>query len=235
LSGALDGRVALVTGASRGIGQATAIALAGAGAHVVMTARTQGGLIEADDRIAAAGGSATIAPLDLTDGEGVDRLGAAIGARWGRLDILVLNAAMLGSLTPVAHGDPGEVADVFALNVLAQQRILRACDPWLRVAKAGRIIAVTSSVAAQPRAYWGLYGASKAALEVLVLAHGDEVANVSPVRVAILNPGATATAMRARAFPGEDQATLKRPEAVADRVVAMLRANFTTGERFSVG
>jgi len=218
----LDGRVALVTGASRGIGQAAAVALAAAGAHVVLTARTQGGLIAADDAIAAAGGSATIAPLDLMDGEGVDRLGAAIGARWGRLDILVLNAAMLGPLTPVAHGDPGEVAELFALNVLAQQRLLRACDPWLRAAPAGRVIAVTSSVATRPRAYWGLYGASKAALEALILAYADEGANIGGVRAAILDPGATATAMRARAFPGEDAAGLKGPDVVAERIVGLL-------------
>ena len=218
----LADRIALVTGASRGIGHATAIALAAAGAHVVMTARTQGGLTEADDAIVAAGGSATIAPLDLNDGEGVDRLGAAIGARWGRLDILVLNAAMLGPLTPVAHGDPKEVAELFALNVLAQQRLLRACDPWLRVAPAGRVIAVTSSVAARPRAYWGLYSASKAALEALILAYADEGANIGKVRAAILDPGATATAMRARAFPGEDAAGLKGPGVVAERIVGLL-------------
>ena len=228
-------RIALVTGASRGIGAATARALAAAGAHVVMTARTQGGLIEADDAITAAGGSATIAPLDLNDGEGVDRLGAAIGVRWGRLDILVLNAAMLGPLTPVAHGDPGEVAEVFALNVLAQQRLLRACDPWLRAAPAGRAIAVTSSVATRPRAYWGLYGATKAALEAMLLAYADEVVNISAVRVAILNPGATATAMRARAYPGEDAATLKGPEVVAERIVTLLRDDFATGDRVDVG
>ena len=224
-------RIALVTGASRGIGAATARALAGAGAHVVLTARTQGGLIEADDAITAAGGSATIAPLDLNDGEGVDRLGVAIGARWGRLDVLVLNAAMLGPMTPVAHGDPGEVAEVFALNVLAQQRMLRACDPWLRAAPGGRVIGITSSVAIRPRAYWGIYGATKAALEAMLLAYADEVANISPVRVAMLNPGATATAMRARAFPGEDAASLQQPEAVAARILALMGGDFPTGTR----
>ncbi len=201
---------------------------------MVLTARTQGGLIEADDAITAAGGSATIAQLDLNDGEGVDRLGAAIGARWGRLDILVLNAAMLGPLTPVAHGDPGEVAELFALNVLAQQRLLRACDPWLRAALGGRVIAVTSSVATRPRAYWGLYAASKAALEALILAYADETANIGNVRAAIINPGPTATAMRARAYPGEDAATLKGPDAVAARIAALLSEDFETGARIEV-
>lgn len=230
----LAGRVALVTGASRGIGQATAIALARAGAHVVMTARTEGGLTEADDAIAAAGGTATIAPLDLNDGEGVDRLGAAIGARWGRLDVLVLNAAMLGPLTPVAHGDPGEVAEVFALNVFAQQRLLRACDPWLRAAPAARVVGVTSTVATKPRAYWGIYAASKAAFEALLMSYADEVVNIGGTRVTILNPGPTATAMRARAFPGEDAATLKGPDVVAARIVKLLSEDFETGARFTV-
>jgi NAD(P)-dependent dehydrogenase (short-subunit alcohol dehydrogenase family) len=231
---ALAGRIALVTGASRGIGKATAIALARAGAHVVMTARTQGGLIEADDAITAAQGSATIAPLDLMDGDGIDRLGAAIGARWGRLDVLVLNAAMLGSLTPIAHADPKDLAQIFALNVLAQQRLLRACDPWLRAAPAGHVIGLTSTVATRPRAYWGPYAASKAAFEALLLAHADEVSNISGVRVAILNPGPTATVMRANAYPGEDAATLKRPEVVGERIARLLAENFETGVRVTV-
>lgn len=218
----LANHIALVTGASRGIGAAVARALGRAGAHVVLTARTQGGLIEVDDAIAAAGGSATIAPLDLADGDGIDRLGAAIGARWGRLDIAVLNAASLGELTPVAHAEPRMFGEVFALNVVAQQRLIRALDPWLRAAPAGRLIALTSSVASQPRAYWGPYGASKAALEHLIACYADELAAISRLRVEVFDPGRTATAMRARAYPGEDQSTLPTPETVAERIVGML-------------
>jgi len=218
----LANRVALVTGASRGIGAAVARALGQAGAHVVLTARTQGGLIEVDDAIAAAGGTATIAPLDLADGEGIDRLGAAIGARWGRLDIAVLNAATLGELTPVAHAEPAMFEGVFALNVVAQQRLIRALDPWLRAAPAGRLIALTSSVGQHPRAYWGPYGASKAALEHLIACYADELAAVSRLRAEVLDPGRTATTMRARAFPGEDQSTLPGPATVAERILAAL-------------
>lgn len=175
-----------------------------------------------DDAITAAGGSATIAPLDLVDGDGIDRLGAAIGSRWGRLDIAVLNAATLGELTPVAHAGSAMVEGVFALNVIAQQRLIRALDPWLRAAPAGRLIALTSRVATHPRAYWGPYGASKAALEHLIACYADELAAISPLRVEVLDPGRTATAMRARAFPGEDQAALPTPQSVAERIIAML-------------
>ncbi len=230
---ALAGRVALVTGASRGIGAATARALAGAGAHVIMTARTVGGLEEVEEAIHAAGGQASLAPLDLLDGGGIDRLGAVVRERFGRLDIAVLNAAMLGSLTPVAHADPPEVAAVFALNVLAQQRLIRALDPALRAAPAGRLVALTSSVATAPRPYWGIYAASKAALEMLVDCWAEEVAAVAPVRAAILNPGATRTAMRARAYPGEDPASLKPPEAVAGRLVEQLVADFPNRARLA--
>jgi NAD(P)-dependent dehydrogenase (short-subunit alcohol dehydrogenase family) len=227
----LAGRIALVTGASRGIGAATARALAAAGAQLVMTARTTGGVVEVEEAIHAAGGTASLAPLDLLDGAGIDRLGAAIRERFGRLDIAVLNAAMLGSLAPVAMAEPREVAEVFALNVLAQQRLIRALDPVLRAAPAGRLIALTSTVATAPRPYWGIYAASKAALEMLVDCWALEVANLSPARAAILNPGATRTAMRARAFPGEDPASLKPPEAVAQRILAMLVEDFPTRAR----
>lgn len=230
----LADRLALVTGASRGIGAATGIALASAGAHVVLTARTEGGLTEADDKIQQAGGSATLAPLDLADADGIARLGQAVGQRWGRLDILVLNAGLLGSLTPVAGADPTEFARVFEINVAANQRLLTAFDPWLRKSPHGRVIALTTSVATTPRAYWGPYAAAKAALECLVLTYAEEVRNISPVRVAILNPGATRTAMRARAFPGEDPAALKPPEAVAYQVVELLTQDFETGARVSV-
>ncbi len=227
----LTGKLALVTGASRGIGAATAEALAAAGAHVILTARTEAGLIEVDDRIHAAGGSATIAPFDLTDGDAVDRLAAALHARWGKLDVLVLNAATLGTLTPVPHIAPKDFDFVVALNLTANWRLIRAFDPLLRASDAGRLVTLTSSVATTPRAYWGTYAATKAALDSLVLTYGEEVRNVSAVRVAVVDPGATATTMRARAFPGEDQTALKPPSAVADMLVSLLATDFATGSR----
>ena len=230
----LNGKLALVTGASRGIGAATAEALAKAGAHVVLAARTTADLEQVEDRIHDAGGSATIAPLNLSEGDSIARLAAAVSQRWQALDVLVLNAATLGSLTPVATIDGKEFNRVLTLNVLAQQALIAAFDPMLRRSEAGRVIAVTSSVAQKPRAYWGAYGASKAALETLVLAYADEVAGTSPVRAAILNPGATATKMRARAYPGEDPMSLKLPGAVGDAVVDLLRTDFETGHRLSL-
>jgi NAD(P)-dependent dehydrogenase (short-subunit alcohol dehydrogenase family) len=230
----LTGRVALVTGASRGIGAATAEALAAAGAHVVITARTAGDLEAVEERIHAAGGSATIAPLDLTESDSIARLASAAAERWGSLDILVLNAAMLGALTPVAQIDGKEFNRLLTLNVLANQALIANFDPLLRKSEAGRLVAVTSSVGRHPRAYWGAYGASKAALETLVLAYADEVKNLAPVKVAIVDPGATATLMRAYAFPGEDQATVKPPSAVAEAVLAMLREGFETGKRLEL-
>ena len=234
MAGILEGQVALVTGASRGIGAATAEALAREGAHVVLTARTAKDLEQVEGRIYDAGGSATIAPLDLTDGDSIGRLGAAIVERWEKLDILMLNAATLGSLTPVPHIDGKEFSKVLTLNVLASQALIAAFDPMLRKSRAARLLAVTSSVGRHPRAYWGAYGASKAALEALVLSYGEEVRNLAPVKVAIVDPGATATVMRARAFPGEDPATLKPPSAVADAVVELLRSDFETGHRLEV-
>ena len=224
-------RLALVTGASRGIGAATAEALAAAGAHVVLTARTEAGLIEVEDRIHAAGGSATIAPLDLRDFDAIDRLAGALAKRWARLDIAVLNAAALGTLTPLPHTDIAEFDKVVALNMTANFRLIRAFDPWLRAAPAGRLVALTSSVGATPRAYWGAYAATKAALDSMILTYGAEVANTSAVRVAIVDPGATATSMRARAFPGEDATTLKAPAAVATKIVALIADGFETGTR----
>ncbi|HYE27500.1 MAG TPA: SDR family NAD(P)-dependent oxidoreductase [Allosphingosinicella sp.] len=230
----LSGRLALVTGASRGIGAATAEALAAAGAHVVLTARTAADLELAEERIHQAGGTATIAPLDLTETDSIARLATAVAERWGRLDLLMLNAATLGSLTPVAQIDGKEFSRVLTLNVLASQALIAGFDPLLRKSEAGRLLAVTSSVGRRPRAYWGAYGASKAAFETLVLAHAEEVRNVSPVRVALVDPGSTATAMRARAYPGEDPATLKPPSAVAEAVVALLERDFETGERLEL-
>jgi NAD(P)-dependent dehydrogenase (short-subunit alcohol dehydrogenase family) len=230
----LDGQVALVTGASRGIGAATAEALARAGAHVVLTARTPGGLEEVEERIHQAGGSATIAPMDLAESGTIARLAAAMAERWEQLDILVLNAATLGSLTPVPHIDAKEFSNLMTLNVLAPQALLAAFDPMLRKSKAGRVLGVTSSVGRNPRPFWGAYGASKAALETLLLSYGEEMRTFGSPRVAIVDPGATATRMRERAFPGEDPATLKPPSAVADAIVELLQTGFETGHRLEV-
>lgn len=230
----LANKLALVTGASRGIGAATALALGKAGAHVILTARTAGGLEEIEEAIHQGGGSATIAPLDLIDGDSIGRLAAAVGQRWEALDVMVLNAATLGSLASVPAIDAKEFARLLTLNVMAQQQLIAAFDPMLRASSAGQVVGLTSSVAAEPRAYWGAYGASKAALENLLLAYGEEVAKISPIKVAVLNPGATATAMRRKAYPGEDQATLKGPDAVADAIATLLQADFQTGLRTTV-
>ena len=227
----LTGRLALVTGASRGIGAATAEALGAAGAHVVLTARTTGGLEEVEDRIHATGGTATIAPLDLTESDSIARLATAIGGRWSALDILVLNAATLGSLTPVGSIDGKEFATVMTLNLIAQQGLIGAFDPLLRASPNAAVIGLTSSVATHPRAYWGAYAASKAAFETLLLSYAEEVKAISAIRVAIVDPGATATRMRSRAFPGEDETTLKRPSVVGEAIAALVRDGFETGHR----
>ena len=230
----LAGTLALVTGASRGIGAATAEALAAEGAHVVLTGRTAADLEAVEERIHSAGGSATIAPLDLTERDSIAKLASAVAERWNSLDVLVLNAAMLGTLTPVAQIDGKEFNKVLTLNLLAQQAMIAAFDPLLRNSEAAAVLGVTSSVGRHPRAYWGAYAASKAALETLLLSYGDEVRNTSQVRVAIVDPGATATVMRARAFPGEDPATLKPPSAVAGAIVGLLKTGFETGHRLQV-
>ena len=230
----LANRIALITGASRGIGAATAEALAGRGAHVILTARTTGGLEEVEERIHQAGGAATIAPLDLIDGDSIGRLANAIAQRWEKLDILILNAAMLGTLAPVAAVDAKEFAQLLTLNVGAQAALIAAFDPLLRASEQGRLIAITSSVAQNPRAYWGAYGASKAALENLTQAYAQEIANISKVRAAIINPGATATKMRAKAYPGEDPATLKQPTMVGEAIARMLVDDFETGARLQL-
>ncbi len=234
MAGAFEGRLALVTGAGRGIGAAIAERLASEGAHVVLTARNATALEEIETRIFEAGGSATIAPLDLTDGDSIARLAAAIGERWEALDILVLNAAMLGSLSPVQAIDGKEFNKVLTLNVLASQAMIASFDPMLRRSAAGRLLAITSSVGRQPRAYWGAYGASKAALETLVLSYAEEVGNMTPIRAAIIDPGATATLMRAQAFPGEDQSMIKQPADVAEAVYDLLKRDFDTGHRLEV-
>ena len=229
-----EGKVALVTGASRGIGAATAKALAAQGAHVIITARTAKDLEAVEDAIFNAGGNATIAPLDLTDGDSIARLATAVTERWGQLDVLVLNAAMLGTLAPVPAIDGAEFARLFTLNVTAQQVLIASFDALLRKSDAGRLVALTSSVGAAPRAFWGAYGASKAALETLVASYGEEVKNLSAVRTAIVDPGRTRTQMRAKAYPGEDPATVKEPSVVADAIVAMLTTEFETGHRLVV-
>ncbi|WBX83243.1 SDR family NAD(P)-dependent oxidoreductase [Sphingosinicella microcystinivorans] len=216
--------VALVTGASRGIGAATAKALAAAGYHVLLTARTEGGLEATESAIHDAGGSATIAPFDITDGDALDRLAQAVGGRWGKLDALVLNAAILGDLMPVSHVEPKDFEKLFRTNVTANYRLIRAFDLLLRASPDARVVAVTSSVATAPRAYWGAYAASKAALANLVETYGLEVAAISKVRTHVYNPGATATAMRAKAYPGEDPAALKTPEAAAAEIAGLIRA-----------
>lgn len=232
--GALEGKIALVTGASRGIGAATAKALAAHGAHVILTARNAKGLESVDDAIFDVGGSATIAPLDLTDGDSISRLAAAVTERWGKLDILVLNAAMLGTLAPVPVIDGAEFTRLFTLNVVAQQVLIASFDALLRKSDGGRLIALTSSVGTSPRAFWGAYGASKAALENLVTSYGEEVKNLSPVRTAIVDPGRTRTKMRAEAYPGEDPASVKEPSVVADALCALLCSEFETGHRLVI-
>jgi len=221
----LSGKVVLVTGASRGIGYAAAREAGRRGAHVIAVARTVGGLEELDDEIQAMGGSTTLVPLDLTDGDGIDRLGAAIYERWGHLDGLIGNAGVLGTLTPVPHIAPDEFDKVMALNVTANYRLLRSLDLLLRQAEAGRAVFVSSSSARTAKPYWGLYAASKAALEALVKSYAGEVANTG-LKVNLFYPGAVRTAMRAKAMPGEDPDTLPRPEAVAPRLVDMISPGF---------
>jgi NAD(P)-dependent dehydrogenase (short-subunit alcohol dehydrogenase family) len=231
MTGVFEGQIALVTGASRGIGAATAIALATQGAHVILTARTARDLEAVEDIIFASGGSATIAPLDLTDGDSIGRLAVAVKERWGKLDILVLNAAMLGTLTPVPQIDGTDFNRILTLNLLAQQAMIAAFDGLIRVSERARLVAITSSVGATPRAFWGGYGASKAALETLVISYGQEMRNISTLKVAIVDPGKTRTAMRAKAYPGEDPATVKEPSVVADAIVGLLGTDFETAHR----
>lgn len=230
----LDGKLALVTGASRGIGAATAEALAAAGAHVILVARTPSALEEVEDRIHQAGGTATIAPLDLTEGESIGKLAVAVAERWGKLEVLVLNAAMLGSLTPVQDIDPKEYSRLLSLNLLANQALIAAFDPLLKRADKADVVALTSSVGAEPRAFWGAYGSSKAALETLLGAYADETEHTGRVHVHIVDPGATRTRMRALAFPGEEPDSIKPPEVVADAIVERLIAETSTGEKIRV-
>lgn len=229
-----EGQIALVTGASRGIGAATAKALAAGGAHVVLTGRDGRALEEVEDGIFQAGGSATIAPVDLVEPDGIARLATAVSQRWDKLDILVINAAVLPELTSVADIDQRALNKALTTNVLATQALIANFDPLLRKSDDARVIGMTSTVAAKPRAFWGAYAATKAAFEVLLDSYAQETGKVTNIRVAIVNPGATRTAMRARAYPGEDPASVKPPEVVAERLVALLGEQFPTGHRETV-
>jgi NAD(P)-dependent dehydrogenase (short-subunit alcohol dehydrogenase family) len=217
----LTDKIALVTGASRGIGRAAALALAKAGAQIVAVARTQGGLEELDDEIRQATGSrATLVPLDIAEGDGLDQLGFALHQRFGRLDILVHAAAILGPLTPVSHIDPKHFDRVLAVNLTATYRLIRTTEPLLRAAEAGRGIFLTTSVAHRPRAFWGPYGVTKAGMENLVRTWADELEN-TPIRAVLLEPGAMRTRMRAEAMPGEDPATLPDPSEIGPLIVEL--------------
>ncbi len=222
----LDGKIALVTGASRGIGAATARALAAKGAHAVLVARKVKDLEGVEDAIHDLGGTSTIAPLDLTDAESIGRLAQAIAERWDRLDIMVICAAQLPTLTPVTQIDGKQFNQALTLNVLATQALLAAFDPLLKRAEAGRIIGLTSSVGENPRPFWGAYGATKAAFNNLLESHAKEVERISETRLAIIDPGATRTDMRARAYPGEDPDSVKSPSVVGDRIAQLLVDDF---------
>jgi NAD(P)-dependent dehydrogenase (short-subunit alcohol dehydrogenase family) len=221
MAGTLEGSVALITGASRGIGAAVALELARMGAHCVLTARTQGALEELDDTIRAAGGQATLLPLDLArDAEKIDMLGPSIVHRFGRLDILVHAAGLLPKLTPVAHVMPPDWQQAVAVNLTATWRLIRTCDPPLRAAPAGRAVFLTDRVAEAPRAYWGLYGFGKAGQAHLARAWAAEVES-TPLRVNLADPGPVATRLRAVAMPGEDPASLRQPADVAPGIAAL--------------
>ena len=213
-------RVAVVTGASRGIGRAAALALAEAGAHVIALARTQGALESLDDEIRAKGSSATLVPVNLKDLEALDRLGAAIHERWGKLDILLGNAGQLGELAPITHIDQPVWDEVMAVNVTANYRLIRSLDPLLRASDAGRAIFISSGVAHTARAYFGVYAISKAALEVLARTYAEETATTN-VKTMLVSPGPLRTAMRQKAMPGEDPMTLKTPEDLAPHIVTL--------------
>lgn len=216
----LDGRIALITGASRGIGRAVAVRYAAEGAHVILVARTVGGLEETDDLVRAAGGTATLVPHDLASSAEIDVLGASVAQRYGRLDVLVGNAAVLGVLGPIFHMDPPVFERVMAVNVTANWRLIRSFDPLLRQSDAGRAIFVTSGIARSATPYWGAYAMSKAALETLALTYAGEVRR-SKIRVNLLDPGVVRTRMRAEAFPGEDPQSLPPPESVAETFVEL--------------
>jgi NAD(P)-dependent dehydrogenase (short-subunit alcohol dehydrogenase family) len=222
----LENRVAVVTGASRGLGRAIALTLAKEGAHIIALARTQGGLEELDDEIKAVGGTTTLVPSDIKDFAAIDRLGAAIFERWKKLDILIGNAGILGKLTPLGHVDPKVFEDVMAVNVTANWRLIRSLDPLLRASDAGRAVFVTSGVAQNPMPYWGPYSISKAALEAMVRTYAAEN-NSTTVRANCFSPGPTRTKMRAQAMPGEDPETLPTAEDVASQIITLCLPSFT--------
>ena len=227
----LEGRIALVTGASRGIGAATAVALAKDGAHVLLTGRDVHALEQVEDAVHEVGGSATIAPLDLAEQDGISRLASAVASRWDKLDILVISAAYLPTLTPVTQIEPKQFAQAVTTNLLATQALLAAFDPLLKRSDGARIVGLTSSVGSEPRAFWSAYGSTKAAFESLLDSYAEEVRKLGDIRVAIVDPGATRTAMRAKAYPGEDPATVKHPDIVGERIAALVTESFETRHR----
>jgi NAD(P)-dependent dehydrogenase (short-subunit alcohol dehydrogenase family) len=230
----LTGKVALVTGASRGIGYFTALELAKSGAHVVACARTVGGLEDLDDAIKAVGGSATLVPFDLADMNAIDALGASIFERWGKLDILVANAGVLGVISPIGHIEAKVFEKVMTINVTATWRLIRSVDPLLTRSEAGRAVILSSAAAHRCRPFWGAYSASKAAVEALARTWAGETEK-TPLRVTSVDPGATRTAMRAQAVPGEDPETLPHPSEVAKAMMPLLAPDYTeTGKLFIV-
>ena len=231
----LDGRIALVTGASRGIGRAVALELARAGAHVIALARTQGALEELDDAIRIAGSEATLVPCDLKDFDALDRLGAAIFERWGRLDVLIANAGVLGPMTPFAHIEPRQWEEAIAVNLTANWRLIRSLDLLLRRAEAGRAIFISSSAGhtAQLKPYWGAYAITKAALDALARTYAAETMNISQIKVMSVDPGPLRTNMRAAAMPGEDPMRLRTPEEFAPKIIALCMPGWTqTGKLY---
>lgn len=228
----LEGRIALVTGASRGIGRAAALAFAEAGAHVVALARTSGALEELDDEVNAIGGSATLVPVDLGDAQAIEKLGPALLERWGKLDILLANAGILGPLTPLTHAQPNEWTKVFDTNVTANWRLIKTAEPALKASDAGRVILMSSGAAHKCLAYWGPYSISKAAVEAMARTYAAETVT-TPIRVMIVNPGPLRTRMRAEAMPGEDPMTLRTPEELAPHLVEIASPGWSeTGKIF---
>ncbi|HHL43112.1 MAG TPA: SDR family NAD(P)-dependent oxidoreductase [Hellea balneolensis] len=223
----LKGRITLVTGASRGIGYATAIELARHGSHIIAVARTQGGLEDLDDAIKAVGGEATLVPMDLRQADGIDQLGGIIYERWGRLDGLLSNAGLLGEIAPVPHIDPKKWEETFAVNVTANFRLIRSMDALLRASDSGRAIFMSSKGAQSRKAYWGVYAASKSALDALVMCYADETEQTN-MKINLVYPGPVRTQMRAKAMPGEDPDTLPKPADIAKRLVPLLGPDHNT-------